>query len=399
MKASRLVLRREARRELTDHLAPFWLNRTLDHERGGFVGRIDGKGRVDAGAPKGAVLNARILWFFSAAARSLGRADCLAAARRARSYLTGPLTDPEYGGVYWTVDPEGRPLDTRKLVYAQAFALYGLAEYYRTEPSGDVLETALRLYRLIETHAADETYGGYHEAFSRRWEPLEDARLGADDDDAPKSMNTHLHLLEAYTALYRIRPDAGLRSRLSALLALFEERIVDERTGHLRKFFTRDWQPTTDAVTYGHDIEASWLIREAAGALGESRPYARAAALAGAALEGVDRDGGLMNEGRPGGVTDTDKHWWPQAEAVIGFLDAYRATGERPYLEAARGAWAFIRRVMVDAEGGEWFFRVSREGRPYREEDKVGLWKCPYHNGRACLEVLRRTARPQPEPG
>ncbi len=383
-----------ARAELVDHILPFWADRAVD-PAGGFVGRIDGHGRVVAGAPKGAVLTARILWTFAAACHALGTDRWRAEADRAYDALRTRFADPEHGGVFWTVAPDGTPVDDKKQVYAQAFAIYALAEHARQRGDGEALAWAQDLYRLLEDRAVDPEYGGYVEAFSRDWGPAADLRLSEKDADAPKSMNTHLHVLEAYTALYRVWPDAGLADRLHALVEIFLDRIVDPETGHLALFSGLDWAPLSADVSFGHDIEASWLLDEAVAVLGDDdlAERVRPVALRLARLtleEGLDVDGGLFNERGADGHLDTDKHWWPQAEAVVGFLNAYEHTGDESFSGAARRTWAFIQRAIVDRDGGEWYFRVDRDGVPYREEDTVGPWKCPYHNARACMEIVER---------
>lgn len=385
----------EARAELVERVLPFWAERTLDDAHGGFVGRIDGHGRRVPGAPKGSVLNARILWTFAAACHALGTDRWCDEADRAYDALRAHFADPEHGGVYWTVAPDGTPVDDKKQVYAQAFTIYALAEHARQRGDGEALAWAQDLFRLVEDRAVDPVHGGYVEAFARDWGPAADLRLSEKDADAPKSMNTHLHVLEAYTALHRVWPDAALGDRLRVLVELFLDRIVDPATGHLGLFFEMDWAPLSADVSFGHDVEAGWLLNEAAAELGDAALAARvrpvALRLARLTLEeGLDADGGLFNERHADGRLDTDKHWWPQAEAVVGFLDAYEHTGEAAFAEAAHRTWAFIQRAIVDRDGGEWFFRVDRGGVPYREEDTVGPWKCPYHNARACLEIMAR---------
>ena len=384
-----------ARAELTDHILPYWANRAVDAEHGGFVGRIDGHDRLVRGAPKGSVLNARILWTFASACRVLGTDRWCNEADRAYEALRGSFRDPVHGGVFWSVAPDGTPVDPKKQVYAQAFTIYALAEHVR-QRGGDAEEAlawAQGLYGVIEEHAVDPVHGGYIEAFARAWTPLADVRLSEKDADAPKSMNTHLHVLEAYTTLYRVWPDAGLAARLRALIELFLDRVIDAETGHLGCFFGMDWAPASAVVSYGHDIEASWLLDEAAAVLGDSsltdRVREASLRIARLTLDALDADGGVFNE-RDGDHLDTDKHWWPQAEAVVGFLNAFERSGDAAFAEAATQTWRFIQSTVVDREGGEWFFRVARDGTPYREEDKVGPWKCPYHNARACLEILER---------
>jgi mannobiose 2-epimerase len=391
----------EAGRELTEHLLPYWATRALDERHGGFVGRIDGYDRPVPDAPKGAVLNARILWTFAAAARALDDVAYRGLAGRAFAYLCDHFADGDHGGVYWTLRADGTPLDPKKQVYAQAFAIYALAEYVRLGTNEKALAWAQELFRLLEARAADPEHGGYFEAFSRAWGPLGDVRLSEKDEAAPKSMNTHLHVLEAYTALYRVWPDAGLAAALRTLVELFLDRIVDAATGHLRCFFAAGWTPVSRLVSFGHDIEASWLLDEAADATADPELQARVRAvsvrLARVTLdEGVDADGGLLYEVTSDGHLDDDKHWWPQAEAAVGFLNAYGHTEDPAFAEAALRAGVFIRAHVVDRAGGEWFARLSRGGVPYRGEDKVGPWKCPYHNARACLEVMGRVRALEP---
>lgn len=390
-------LRAEFEAELTGHILPYWGTRTVDAVYGGFVGRITAENVVEPEAEKGCVLNARILWTFSAAHRALGAKAYQVLADRAYDYLVRAFRDRDYGGLYWMLDHAGVPSDERKHVYAQAFGVYAFTEYHRATGSEEALEQAISLFRLIEAHAYDTRYGGYFEAFSRTWELLDDVRLSDKDANEPKSMNTHLHVLEAYAQLYRAWPDPILGRRLAELVTCFEETILDPETHHATLFFDVDWTPRSQVVSYGHDIETGWLLLDAAEAVGgaelRERVAGRSVAIARATLEeGRDADGALFNERGPGGEHDTDKHWWPQAEAVVGFLGAYEESGDATFLEAARDAWAFTKRHLLDREHGEWHFRVSRAGVPY-DEDKVGPWKCPYHSARACLEVMRRADR------
>jgi len=340
------------------------------------------------------VLNARILWTFAAAHRRLVDERYREFAERARSYLMGQFWDPVHGGVFWSVDHMGQPLETHKQTYAQAFALYGLSEYHRATGASDALAEAIKLFQLIEAHTLDPEHGGYLEALSRSWERIEDVRLSDKDLNAPKNMNTHLHVLEAYTNLFRAWPDPLLREKLASLVGLFLEKIIDANKHHLHTFFELDWMPVTEVISFGHDIEASWLLLEAADVLGDATLRAKvreaAIALAGATLlEGIDPDGGLVNELLPDGETDSDRYWWVQAEAVVGFVNAYQETQSADYLEAAEAIWDFARHHLMAED--EWYFRVDRNGHPYPGDDKVGMWKCPYHGVRACFEVIERT--------
>jgi len=379
-------------------MLPYWVENAVDEENGGFVGQIRQNGERVRDAAKGSVLNARILWTFAAAHRFLGDDRFRELAERAHSYLTGQFWDPVHGGVFWSVDHRGHPLETRKQTYAQAFALYGLSEYYRATGDRDALSQAIRILQLIETHTLDLEHGGYLEALSRSWEQIEDVRLSEKDLNAPKSMNTHLHVLEAYTNLFRAWPDPLLREKLASLVGLFLEKIIDTNKHHLYTFFEMGWTPLTDVISFGHDIEASWLLLEAADVLGDAatRSEVRDAALALARatlMEGIDTGGGLVSEVLPDGETDSDKYSWVQAEAIVGFVNAYQETQSADFIEAAVAIWEFARRFLADEEFGEWYFRVAQDGRPYPGDDKVGMWKCPYHGARACFEVIARADR------
>ncbi len=387
-------------RELTGNILPFWMRYTVDSEHSGFHGFVGTDLRVDPEAPRAAVINARILWTFSAAARLCGDAY-RAMADRAFGYVTRELTDREYGGVYWMVDRRGRPLSDRKQIYAQAFAIYGLAEYFRATARPEALDSARSLFRLIEQHSRDMALGGYLEACSREWGALDDLRLSEKDLNSPKSMNTHLHIMEAYTNLLRVWRDPALAAAQKELLQVTMDRIVDDRTGHFRLFFDRGWNPMSDHVSFGHDIEGSWLLVEAAEVLDDIALVAHARRLAirmaeAVSKEGLDRDGSLFYErDGHGTMVDPNKHWWAQAEAVVGFYNAYRLSGERRLLEASRRVWEYIEQRVVDRAHGEWHAKLKPDGTPYTAAEDpdvclVGPWKCPYHNSRVCFEMMRR---------
>ncbi len=378
----------------------FWQKTAPDPQRGGFIGRMRGDGTVDTEAPKGGILNARILWTFAAAFNHGGNAVYLTVAHRAFHYLTTHFFDPQFGGIYWSVTPDGQPLDTKKQTYALAFVVYGLSEYARALQSRGLLhEAALKiateLFGVIEGRSFDPERGGYVEAFARNWSPLPDQRLSAKDRNDPKTMNTHLHVLEAYANLYRVWPDAHLRGQLAGLIRIFLEKIIAPETGHLRLFFETDWQPTSAAVSYGHDIEAAWLLVEAAEVLGDEvlleRVKTAAIRMARAATEGLQPDGSLIHEVDPAtGHVDAHREWWVQAEAMVGFLNAYELTGEEAFLTHSLNAWRYTQENLLDRSGGEWIWGRFADGSPMVDENKIGFWKCPYHNARACLEVARR---------
>jgi mannobiose 2-epimerase len=386
------------RNELENNLVPFWLEKSVDLEYGGFIGRMSNDGRIDPKAAKGLILNARVLWTFSALYRFNEDNRYLDMVRRAYDYLQTFFWDRSHGGAFWQVDFQGHPLDDKKKIYGQAFYIYALAEYYHAFGGDPVIEIARQVYDLIETNSRDIAYGGYIEVCNRNWSVAEDLRLSEKDMDEKKSMNNHLHLLEAYTNLYRIWPDTKLRQRLTELFDIFDWRIMDQASGHLNHFFNETWQPKSSKYTFGHDIEASWLLCEAAEVLDDSNITSRAQRLALrlariTLTEALDEDGGLCYEGRAGKVTDPNREWWPQVECIVGFLNAYELSSDRPFLEAAQKAWSYIEEYFIDKENGEWFWRVDQNGRPDTAEPKVSQWKGPYHNVRMCLETIRRLGR------
>lgn len=383
------------RDELCHNILPFWIEHTIDDQHGGFWGTITNDLVIQRDAPKSSVVCTRILWTYAAAARVGGKPAYLKMAERAFDYINSRFWDRENGGLFWLLDYRGQPLEDDKMVYAQAFAIYALAEYFRATQNLASLERAKTVYALVEKKAADPEGPGYFDFFDRRWALLGPARLGAGDAmAADKTMNTHLHVLEAYTNLYRVWKDAGLEARLRELIAIFMKHIIDRETCHFGLFFDRQWHPLSDAQSYGHDIEGSWLLCEAAEVLedGDLLAQAEQAAvrMAQATLsDGVDEDGALFFEGDREGIVDSDKHWWPQAEGVVGFLNAYLLTQEPRFFDAAYKCWRFIQETLVDREHGEWFTRASRDGHIY-DDPKVDPWKGPYHNTRTCLEALAR---------
>ena len=386
-------LREAVSKNLTENILPFWIDHFKDEVNGGFLGRISGEGAVEPEAPKGAILNARILWAFSAAYRVLGRSDCRQMADRAFREIADRFYDREFGGVYWSLDAQGRPLDTKKQIYAIGFAIYGLSEYARATGLPEAKELAIKLFNDIEQHSFDPVNNGYLEALTREWEPIADMRLSEKDANERKTMNTHLHIIEPYTALYRVWPDEGLKERIKNLLYVFREKIMDRSTGHLQLFFDDYWNSRQDMVSYGHDIEASWLLHEAASVIGEDidELLPDIVKIAAAASEGYVPGVGMMYEMHRGsGAIDADRHWWVQAETVVGYLNIYRLTGDEDALRKACETWEFIDKHLVDREGGEWHWSLKADGSINTADDKAGFWKCPYHNSRMCLEIIER---------
>ena len=378
----------------------WWAAHTVDEGQGGFYGEVDAQGRPVPEADKGAVLNCRLLWFFSAVAHRYGRKDALGLARRAFDYLLAHVLDPDHGGVYWSVDALGRIADARKQAYAQAFFVYALCEYYAATQDPLALDLARRLRDTLETVFWDVAFGGYVEAKSRDWGDFGDQRLSERDLDCPKTMNTHLHILEAYTRLYQVAPDAAAREALLRVTELFLTRFIDAAGRHLTLFFDMDWTDRTRCVSYGHDIEASWLIWEAVETLGDAALTRRARPIVlglgeSCRLEGLVKDALAYERGFAGHL-DEDGEWWEQAEGLVGFVNAWQLTGDDAYAAAANRLWTRITEDFNSGAGGEWTWYATHSPKPV--QPLVSLWKCPYHNGRAMLELDRRL-KPFPKRG
>ncbi len=378
------------KKELTQNILPFWIDKMQDTQHGGFYGRIDGNNRLHKDANKGSVLNARILWTFSAAYRILKNEKYLDVADRAYNYIKQYFLDEEFGGVYWELDFKGNPVNTKKQVYAQGFALYGFSEYYRTTGNKEALNLAIELFHLIEKYK-DKKYGGYFEAFTREWKPIEDMRLSEKDANEKKSMNTHLHILEPYTNLLRVWNDEKLKKVQRELILIFSDKILNNKNHHQELFFSEDWTVKSSAISYGHDIEASWLLFEAAEVLGDKELLDKIKLLslkiADAASEGLNPDGSMIYE-KDGNDVDKECHWWVQAEAVVGYMYAYKNSQGISYKEKAAQAWNYIQNQITDNDNGEWIWSRLEDGKINRTDDKAGFWKCPYHNSRMCLEMI-----------
>ena len=386
------TLKEEARKVLTGNILPYWIHHMID-SRGGFYGRISGNEELIADADKGAILNARILWTFSAAYRLLRRKECLQVATRAKRVIINDFFDKEHGGIYWSLKYNGTPNDTKKQIYALGFAIYGLSEYHRATGDTEALDYAIRLFNDIEAHSFDTEKNGYYEAMTREWQEIADMRLSEKDANERKTMNTHLHILEPYTNLYRVWKDERLEKQIRNLIRLFIHQIKHPSTHHLQLFFDDDWNSNYDIVSYGHDIEASWLIHEAALELGDAKLLAEVEPairqIADAASEGLTDNGGMIYE-KDSGHTDTDYHWWVQAETVVGYLNIYEHFGDEESLRKAVRCWQFIQGHLIDHTHGEWLWSVHADGTPNHTGDKAGFWKCPYHNGRMCMEIMER---------
>ncbi len=419
------TMKREMQDVLQNNILRFWLDKMVDHENGGFYGRIDGHGVLHPDAEKGAILNARILWSFSAAYRVLGDEEYLKAATRAKDYIIDHFIDKEYGGVYWSLDSKGQPLDTKKQFYAIGFVIYGMSEYARATGDREALECAMQLFDCIEEHAFDHEHNGYIEACTREWGAIADMRLSELDANYPKSQNTHLHIIEPYTNLLRairelqasqscdyvpvlgsVLPTSGgvpddslltLHASLKNLIDIFTDKILNPETNHLDLFFEMDWTRGAGQLeSYGHDIECSWLLHEAALVLGDEEvlnkvePIVQLVAVA--SEKGLRPDGSMIHEANlDTGRVDDDLHWWVQAENVVGWYNIYQYFGDEDALDKALRGWAYIKAQLIDYENGEWYWSRHADGTLNTVDDKAGFWKCPYHNSRMCLEIIERT--------
>ncbi len=394
-----LLARIEA--DLRGNILPFWINHAVNRGSRTFHGHLTNDLKPDPAAERGALLTARILWTYAAAHRQYRDAASREMAGLAHADLMTRYHDTQHGGFFWSINADDTVRRDRKQVYGQAFAIYALSEYRAATGQREPLDQAIALFQLLERHAHERTHGGYLEAFQRDWSPIADLRLSPVDQNDPKSQNTMLHVMEAYTRLLSVWPDPGLRQALRDLVEIMLTRILDPRTFHLGLFFTNDWRPTSKKISYGHDIEAAWLLTRAAEVLGEAALTARIAAVAVkiaevTLAEGTDADGAIFNMGDPTGIIDDTREWWPQAEAVVGFLNAWEISRDPRHLAAAAHTWDYIERNLIDRRHGEWFRGVTREGRVMDNFEKVGFWKCPYHNGRLGLEAVVRLKNPKP---
>jgi cellobiose epimerase len=383
----------EVREELTSILS-FWMNNTEDKECDGFYGSINNENIPDLSAPKGIVLNSRILWAFSSACRFTGNEIHGEFAKKAFEYINQFFVDHEYGGIFWSLNRYGKIEDGKKQTYGLAFCIYGLAEYYKISQDREALRLANDLFECIEQYSHDKNNGGYIEAFSREWQTLADLRLSEKDDNEAKTMNTHLHIIEAYANLYTAKPDKTLREKIVNLLEIFDRYIINNKNNHLNLFMDDHWKVRSSLQSFGHDIEAAWLLLECAEIISYELYIDRfkelAVRLAEVASSGLDNDGGLWYEYEPSNDhLIKEKHSWPQAEAMVGFYNAFQVTHDEKYLEWSFNSWNFIKQHIKDKEKGEWYWGVY-EDYSIMDKEKAGFWKCPYHNSRACMEIIRR---------
>jgi mannobiose 2-epimerase len=388
------LLKKEVTENLTKNILSYWSSEMVDKVNGGFYGRIDASDRIFPNEDKGGILNARILWTYSAAYRVLNDTSCLRLATYEKDYILDHFIDNEYGGAYRTVNAKGEPSDSRKQTYTQSFFIYGLAEYFRATGDKKALSTAIDIFNSFEKYAIDRESNGYFEVFSRDWHRTRDRLIGERSINDEKTMNTHLHLMEAYAGLYRIWPDKRLEGKLRNLVDIFLDKIIDKKSSHLICFLNRNWNSTSTIDSYGHDIEASWLLYEAADLLKDPALLARvkeiSLKIADAASEGLQPDGSMIDEkDHASGETRSERSWWPQAETIVGYTNAWELTGDIRYLNKVVSNWNYTKKYFVDSKNGGWYSSVSEKGLPGKG-DKGGFWVCPYHNGRMCLEIIER---------
>jgi len=396
-----MLNKHEAEQMARKNILPFWQG-MADRENGGFYGEADFYGSINKAADKGCILNSRILWTFSAAYRIFADETYSTCAAHARDFLSSAFLDKEHGGLYWLVDNRGRPLNARKQFYNIAFGIYALSEHYLACGDQSSLELALSLFDVMEKYGLDTKDGGYIEARTREWNDIDDLRLSSKEINCPKSMNTSLHVLEAYTNLARACSLAHngyfeqARKSLESLLRITLDKIVN-CNWRFELFFDMNWRSLSKDISCGHDIEGSWLLYEAALTVGGENLICEvkqaALAIANVTLAAVDHEnGGLFSARDEAGKIPRKKEWWPQAEAVVGFYNAYELTGEQKFFEAADSIWEFIKNYFADSVNDEWHNELYSDNTPDTSMPKAGFWKCPYHNARACFEIIRRNS-------
>jgi len=386
---------RSIAQELKENLLAYWIKHTQDSENGGFYGRISNNNQVHKDAPKSLILNTRILWTFSAAYKKWKNPDYLEIANRAYNYLIHNFIDSKYNGVYWMLDYRGNPVNDKKKSYGQAFFIYSLSEYYKVDKNPKVKDLAINYFKLLLENIYDDENGGYFETCNRNWSLAEDLRLSDKDMNEKKSMNNHLHMLEAFTNLYRIWPDPELEDKLRELIGNFLDYIICPETYHFKLFFNECWNTKSRNISFGHDIEGSWLLCEAAEVLEDRKLLDKIHSISlkmvdATIMEGFTDKGAVYYEKEENGDIVEEIDWWPQAEAVVGLLNAFQISQDNKYLDLATKAWNFIDKYIKNKKYGEWFYKVKPDGEPCQEKNKVSEWKGPYHGGRACMESIER---------
>ncbi len=401
------AMKDEIKHELLFDIIPFW-RKLRDDEYGGYYGWLAYDLELDKKAQKGCILNSRITWFFANAytayrngfltdaeceAAGFTGSDLLAEARHGYEFLRAHCVDEEFGGIYWSLNYDGTPLDTTKHTYNQAFCIYALASYYEASGDEEALALARRLFHLIEEKCTDEI--GYLEAFTREFAPESNEKLSENGVLADKTMNTLLHVFEAYTELYRVAPDDEVGARLRRIMDVFADKVYNPAKRRQEVFFDAEYNTILDLHSYGHDIETAWLMDRGVEVLADPEYEEKMSPITQALTAQIYEtafDGHSLANECDRGVVNTHRVWWVQAETVVGFLNGYEKTPEHTeYKEAAIAQWEFVKEYVVDARpGSEWYWEVNEDGSPIPDRPIVESWKCPYHNGRMCIEVMRR---------
>lgn len=388
------ILQNDIQKELKNILE-FWGAKAVDNEHGGFAGEINAKGEQVRGAEKGLILNARILWTFSMAYNFLGDKEYLKIADRAYNYLVEYFWDKENGGLFWALNFEGKVSRNRKQIYGQGFGIYGFSEYYNATGNKESLNYAIQLFELIEKYSFDKKHGGYIEAFTVDWNPLSDFRLSEKDANYPKSMNTHLHILEPYSNLFRVWKNDKLKQQIKSLVNLFFNQIINPETHHFNLFFEKDWSVPLNIVSYGHDIEGAWLINEAAELISDIELFNKSKKISKKMVDAVlkegitpDKSSVYYEKNEETGEYNKERHWWVQAEAMVGLLDTYKHTADKKYYDTFLKIWNYIKENIIDYEYGGWHEIIEDNGTVKNNNVKGSFWLCPYHNSRALIEVF-----------
>ena len=385
----------EMKNEFYSDIVPFWTDVTINPENDEFWSTISNDLRQRSSSPKSVINFTRLLWSYASWYRFDGDPRFLKFADKIYNILKDHFWDPENQGVFWSLDDQYQVLDDKKRVYGHSFFIYSMSEYYAASKDPKALELAQKTFYLLEDKISDREYMGYFETFNRDWSIASDLRLSDKDMNEKKSMNSHLHIMEAYTNLYRVWPDPKVKEKLYELLHIFTEYIIDPVEKRFKLFFDEKWECKSPYTSYGHDIEGSWLLWETIEVLDDVELQKNMKPLviqmAQRVLEtGFDQDGGLFYEGKGKEIVDSDKHWWPQAEAIVGFINAWQLTENPEYAEMAIRCWEFTKAYIIDRQHGEWFWKVSRDRVVYMDTPKVTDWKGPYHNSRACMEIIKR---------
>lgn len=385
------IFKNEVKNHLVLDIIPFW-EALRDDEYGGFYGYKDFNGNVDKNYDKGCILNSRITWFFSEAYLLLRDDVLLQNARHGYEFLMNRCLDKENGGVFWSVTYDGKPADTTKHTYNQGFAIYALSTYYEATGERKALDTAFDIYNIIESKCRDE--GGYLEAFKIDFTPESNEKLSENGVMATRTMNTLLHVFEGYSRLYKVTNDERVAKSLKEILDIYSSKIFNPEKHRQEVFFDHDYHSLIDLISYGHDIESAWLIDEGTKILGDKRYIHMISPLMDELCTNIYEtafDGHSLPQECENGKVNEDRVWWVQAETINGFLHYYlKYPGHAEYLSAAQNVWDYIKKNMMDKNNGnEWYWLLDKDGHPYTDKPIVEPWKCPYHNGRMCIKVLK----------